>query len=98
MDDQSYGEPMTYYVLFEHHDLLPQVGLPPLSEEDLFYNKYYWFRAFVKRHRAAAGYDAGLEQQAFKMLENARSPLDWSVIERISALADAETTERTEGR
>lgn len=36
---------------------------------------------------AAQGYDAGLDQQAFQMLEAAPDDIDWSVIESLEARA-----------
>ena len=53
----------------------------------LFYSRYYWFDRFKKRYITLYGDNAGLEQQAFKMLEHFSEyypgELDWGFIERI---------------
>ena len=58
-----------------------------LKREDIFYNLYYWQNRFKKRHFELFGYDEGLEQQSFKMLEAFElqfpGTLDWSLVEQI---------------
>lgn len=61
------------------------------SAESIFWSRYYWFRRFVVRQAEARGSDSGLEQQAFKILEQpfpACSP-DWSVLESVEQHAVA---------
>ncbi|HEY2511605.1 MAG TPA: hypothetical protein VGI39_12140 [Polyangiaceae bacterium] len=88
--DPGYGRPLRYYVLFSDEASLKASGLEALSVEAIFCNRYYWFRSFAKSYERAHGRDAGLEQQAFKLLESAPSTVDWSVVEAIDAMVDAE--------
>jgi hypothetical protein len=60
-----------------------------MDETALFYNRYYWFKRFVKQRESEHGFDAGLEQQAFKLLEAAPADIDWSMVEAIDARAQA---------
>jgi hypothetical protein len=52
----------------------------------LYYNKYYYFLRFLVKYQKLIGFDAGLEQQEFKILEEGEiySDIDWGVIETIS--------------
>ena|SRR5688572_3285611 len=55
--------------------------------EEVFWSRYFWFSVFVRLETALKGPDAGLEQQAFKLLD---SPFpeclpDWSELEKIDA-------------
>ncbi len=59
------------------------INIEPL---DLFYNRYYWYLKFLVSHQKVFGYDAGLEQQEFRILEEGEkySGIDWGQIEKIS--------------
>jgi hypothetical protein len=86
--DEYYGPAFRRYLLFSKWShLLSGKGL---DERALFHNAYYWFRVFIKRHMATHGYDAGLEQQAFNILERAKGDIDWSIIEQINRQVDKE--------
>lgn len=39
------------------------------SAEEVFWSRYFWFSAVVASSHALDGYDAGLQQQAFQILE-----------------------------
>ena len=56
--------------------------------EDLQYSRYYWFLRFKNRYFDLYGHDEGLEQQAFKLLEDIviylNNGIDWSIIESIA--------------
>lgn len=80
------GEALARSLLFERWpDLLD--GAENLDSTRLLYNRYYWFVRFKTLWQAAHGYDAGLEQQAFKMLENADANLDWKLLEELDTRA-----------
>jgi hypothetical protein len=84
-DDEA-GEALARSMLFERWpDLLP--ADEGSDRERLFYNRYYWFLRFISLWQAAHGYDAGLEQQAFRILEEAEFSVDWDVIQRLDARA-----------
>lgn len=75
-----------YLLLTKHPDIVFE-HLPGISKKDLLYNRYYQFIKFKKEYRATHGDDAGMEQQAFQLLEEIERELedgiDWSVIEEI---------------
>lgn len=80
------GEALARSLLFEHWpDLLG--GGEGLDRERLLYNRYYWFVRFVALWQAAHGYDAGLEQQVFQMVERADTQLDWDLLKQLDARA-----------
>lgn len=89
-DDPSYEMFFRYYLVFSE-DLLRDVGLSPLNPEMLFYNQYYWFKRFVDAYMAKQGFDAGLEQQTFKLLESAPDGVDWTMIDSIDARLEEES-------
>jgi hypothetical protein len=80
-DDADYGSAFVYYLFFSHHTSVSSVLGIHLDDEGKFYNAYYWFQRFVRLHMDKHGYDAGLEQQTFKMLEEANFDLDLEVID-----------------
>jgi hypothetical protein len=57
----------------------------------LYYNKYYYFLKFLKTYQKLIGFDAGLEQQELKILEEGEiyPNIDWGVIESISKKLNA---------
>ena len=48
-----------------------------------------WALVFAKRYQARYGFDAGIEQEAFKVLERAPADVDWQVVERLNQTAQA---------
>lgn len=79
------GEALAWSLLFElWPDLLPG---SPIDHETAFYNQYFWFKRFATLKQAREGYDAGLEQQTFQLLEQPEFDLDWSLIEQLDAEA-----------
>lgn len=89
-DDPSYGAAFRRHLLFLRWPELLEAVAPGLDDLDRFYNTYYWVLKFSKLHQKAHGYDAGLEQQAFQVLEGADCDFDWSVVEAIGNRVDAE--------
>lgn len=77
-----------YYLLFSDPACIRAAGLDDIPVTSLFYNRYYWFKRFVNQRATVHGYDAGLEQQAFKLLEAAPEDVDWSVLEALDVQAD----------
>jgi len=79
------GEALANALLFERWpELLTGEALDP---ERIFYNRYFWFRRFTKLWQVAHGPDAGLEQQAFQILEQAAFNVDWSLIQELDIRA-----------
>jgi hypothetical protein len=61
-----------------------------LTEQDRFFNLYYWFLRMVKAYRRNFGYDAGIEDQLSQVFEQAVSfDVDESHIEEIERAAEA---------
>jgi len=80
--DPTLGTELGYCLAFTHWH---EAGVSPfgISALDLLYNRYYWQRAYAARHQALHGPDAGLEQEAFKMLDDSAEPVDLEVIDDI---------------
>ena len=87
-DDADFGSAFVYYLFFSRHPSVNSFLGIDLNDEARFYNAYYWFRRFVKLYMAKLGYDAGLEQQAFKMLEGADFDLNFEVIDLLDKKAN----------
>jgi hypothetical protein len=93
-NDPEYGVAFRRFLLFAHWPyLLENLGLHATTE-GLLYNKYYWMLRFSKLYERKHGFDAGIEQQAFKILESASFELDWNVVEHVTSLVDREHGER----
>jgi hypothetical protein len=59
-----------------------------LSPHDRFYNRYFWAKRFAAQYQAKYGFDAGVEQQVFKLLETAAElDLDWTVLDKLDRRA-----------
>ena len=79
------GDALGWSLLFERWpDLL---AASPVDRKIAFYNRYFWFKRFATLKQARDGYDAGLEQQVFRLLEQAEFEVDWSLLERLDAEA-----------
>jgi hypothetical protein len=90
VEDAGDAPAFRYYLVFEDGASAQSVGLAELDALTLFYNRYYWFKRFVKQHEARFGFDAGLEQQAFKLLEGAPEDVDWAVLGHLNARVQGE--------
>jgi hypothetical protein len=82
LDNASYGRAFRRYLLLSHWPELLE-NTAAAQGEALLYNKYYWFTRFARLYRAYHGPDAGIEQQAFQMLDQTMFQVDWQVIEAI---------------
>jgi hypothetical protein len=83
LDDPRCGPPLKNYLAFDSG-----VAAVGLSREDRFYNKYFWFKRFAHEYQVVYGQDAGIDQQAHKLLEFPDCDPDWEVIPRIEKLAE----------
>jgi hypothetical protein len=82
LDDSDCGPMLRVYVALTDGRLGAD-----LTAEDRLYNRYFWFRRFANAHRAKFGEDAGIEQQAFQILEHTDCNVDWSNVEQLDAAA-----------
>jgi len=78
---------LCYNVLTYHSEKFLHV--PPL---EIYYNRYYYFTRFLYFHTKEFGYDSGLEQMEFKVINEAETFLEinWSELENISNKAKTE--------
>jgi hypothetical protein len=60
-----------------------------LAPQDRLYNRYYWFFRLVNIYRDKFGYDAGIEQQADRILEYADCDFEVADIKQLEAAARA---------
>lgn len=82
-DSSDVGDALAWSLLFEYWpDLLTGVSM---NQEDIYYNRYFWFRRYATLKQARDGYDLGLEQQVFQLLEQAdyKFEPDWALIEQL---------------
>ena len=90
VNNDLYGPAFRRYVLFSEPMIPAGCGVPIQTEAVRFYNRYYWFLLFVKLYQARHGFDAGVEQQAFGLLENAGIDIDWAYVEELSRRVEKE--------
>jgi hypothetical protein len=65
---------------------LPEFLESPKGKTELFYGKYYWMTAFNTKYKKLFGDDASLDQQLFKLCEEAEQEkldVDWQTVESI---------------
>jgi hypothetical protein len=59
----------------------------PFSYKEILYSQYYWFVHYKNQYFSKVGYDGGLDQQAFLLIEHLVNELegevDWELIEDI---------------
>jgi hypothetical protein len=72
-----------YVILTQWPETLGDLGL---SEAEVYWNRYYWLVRFARVWSAVAGYDAGLEQQVFQLLE--ASPDGWERAAEVTTAAE----------
>ena len=79
------GRARAWSLLFEHWPAL--LKEPSISREDVLYNRYYWFKRYALRMQESDGYDAGIEQQVFRLLEQPEFDIDWAIVEELDIAA-----------
>jgi len=62
-------------------------GTLSANELDVYYTRYYWFHVLAAHVRAGGEFDAGLEQQAFQLLESAPTGVEWPLLEQFEQQA-----------
>ncbi len=75
------GDALRWALLFERWPEL--LGHGHLDAPRAFYNRYYWLRRFAVLKQRRDGYDAGLEQKLFAMLEHPGFEVDWLLLEQL---------------
>jgi hypothetical protein len=87
LSDDNLSTLLQYYLFLTEYPNAVHSYLPELSEADLLYNRYYWFLKFKTNYGSKRGDDAGLDQQAFQLIEEIDQKLtagvNWSIIQQI---------------
>lgn len=81
-DDQLNRFYNYWYFLEEHEEELR--GRKNTSLETILYSKYYWFLRLSEKFYEIYGFDAGMEQQQFLIIEELEQRLDnvdWALVE-----------------
>jgi hypothetical protein len=86
--DWGVKEAYARYAALLDNDVKSYLGVDDLLEPIAFYNAYYWSLVFVKRYNIRYGFDAGIEQQSFKVLERAPANVDWAITEQVAEFAN----------
>ena len=71
-----------YCILTDNPELSDQLGLSPVEQ---FWSRYYWLARFTFEWNASSGFDAGLEQQLFHLLEHRQ--VDYGTVIEVEAIA-----------
>ncbi|MDR3405473.1 MAG: hypothetical protein P4L99_23460 [Chthoniobacter sp.] len=86
MDDPRFGRALLFYLLLtENGEALPA----QVSPEAIFWSRYYWFKRFLHTYETCVKKNAGMEQQAFQILEYPWPPCepDWADLETVDRAA-----------
>src|SRR5262249_42007988 len=70
-EDEGYGAAFRYFLLFHRWPELIEEVVSELTGLARFYNSYYWLLRLKSLWTLKHGYDAGMEQQAFQLLDAA---------------------------
>ena len=79
IQDPKEKEAFRNYIFLTENDQIDDILLR-------YYSRYFWFLSYVERKKYLYGEDAGLEQQLFKIIEEADSlnkDVDWEIIQEI---------------
>jgi len=82
LNDQFYGNALKLYILLSYSPFFCRE-----NSVKNFYNRYYWFMTFVEKFKLKNGDDAGMEQQAFQLLEEVEGidgTIDWAIVEQLN--------------
>ncbi|HHL3302845.1 TPA: hypothetical protein ACQ444_003565 [Bacillus cereus] len=84
ISDEKLKRFLSYYEFFTNN----VIGLVEKEGKNtILYSKYYWYTKYKKRYFEVYGYDAGIEQEGFKLLEELENELedgiDWLIIQDI---------------
>ncbi len=71
------------------------LGDAEISEIELLYNRYYWFLKVARGQQRRHGPDAGMDQQAFQILEHAGIEFDWDEVQKIEQRVASEIEAET---
>ena len=84
---KALDDAITCRALFTMPSLITQLGLPPMSEIEIFYDAYYWHRVATELWVRKNGPAGDWEQQGFKMLAYAPDGVEWELMPMIEEQA-----------
>lgn len=80
--DETLKKALVYYDFLSNN--IENLALKE-DKSKMMYSKYYWYTKYKQRYFEVLGYDAGIEQEGFKLLEEIENELeegvDWSIIQ-----------------
>ena len=85
-EDKDLNDFYNYWCFFEEKepDILKLKNIPI---DIVLYSKYYWCTRYRNRYERLYGFDAGIEQQQYKIIEELRIKLtkniDWNLLNEI---------------
>lgn len=86
VDDVELSKALNYFLFLKQcpQDILTNSSF---TYEIVLYSQYYWFIYFKNHYFLKYGYDAGMDQQAFLLIENLTNELgeevDWELLEKV---------------
>ena len=85
-EDKVLNDFLNYWVFFEEKEGVIQ-ALTKESIEVILYSKYYWSSRYIERYFELYDWDAGIEQQQYKIIEEIdqriNGDVDWNIIKMI---------------
>lgn len=83
ISDEELKKYLAYYDFIRNNENL----VLKEDKSSIMYSKYYWYTKYKQRYFEVVGYDAGIEQEGFKLLEEIENELedgvDWDIIQGI---------------
>lgn len=86
LEDEELSKLLKYYLFLQQfvQDIITHSSF---THEEILYSQYYWFVHFKKLYFSKVGYDGGMDQQAYLLMEKLSTELegnvDWHLIEEI---------------
>lgn len=74
-----------YWYFFDRY-AEEQKDIRDMRIETILYSKYFWFSRFAERFYEVFGFDAGIEQQQFMIVDEIEQRLDnvdWNYVQRL---------------
>lgn len=85
-DDKALNDYLNYWMFFQEKEEIIQ-NLTGRLPDTILYSKYYWSSRYKEQYTKLYGYDASIEQQQYKILEELEQRIngdvDWDIIKLI---------------
>ncbi|WP_316572906.1 hypothetical protein [Neobacillus sp. YIM B06451] len=87
IDDEELEKVLHYFLILNEFSHEITAG-SSFTTEQILYSQYYWFVYFKNRYFSMYGYDGGMDQQAFHLIEHIAYELNdevnWDFLEQIT--------------